>query len=181
MTKIDTFFDGYEPTRVNPRKMPKQKPGRSKQNYGTPENFICAVLPKLGITSFARDLAADKDNTQGKVFFTEKQNSLTKCWFDIVVPKWQWMNPPFSDIRPWAEKAYRSSLCGAQIAMLIPASVGANWWRDWVHEKARVFLLNGRIHFVGCEDPYPKDCALLLYSRNWDAGYDVWTWTKGAL
>jgi hypothetical protein len=77
--------------------------------------------------------------------------------------------------------------------MLIPAGVGSNWWRDYVHNKAMVLLLNGRITFGGCPpnpktgkvDAYPKDCALLLYSPenkfyidHGDAAYDVWSWAK---
>ena len=48
--------------------------------------------------------------------------------------------------------------------MLVPAGVGSNWWKAWVHHKAYVFLLNGRITFVGQPTCYPKDCCLLYYT-----------------
>ncbi len=156
--------------------MPKQKPGRSKQDYGTPEEFLLAATSKLGIKTWARDLAASDENAVTFPYFTEEQNSLVQCWSDMTA--WQWLNPPYSDIRRWVQKAYGASLEGAQIAVLIPASVGANWWRDWVHEKAHVLCLNGRIKFVGATGLYPKDCALLLYSKRLTPGYHIWTWPK---
>lgn len=93
-----------------------------------------------------------------------------------VFDGWNWLNPPFGDLRPWVQKAYQESRLGARTSMLVPAGVGSNWWRDWVHGKARVLLLNGRITFVGHKQPYPKDCALLLYEPNVIPGYEVWAW-----
>lgn len=60
--------------------------------------------------------------------------------------------------------------------MLVPASVGANWWFTGVHHEADVHFLNGRIKFVGAKDPYPKDCALLLYHPAATGGYSCWNW-----
>lgn len=157
-------------------KMPRQKPGKSKQDYGTPPEFIDAACRFIGITSFQIDLAASAENAIASMFYTEEDDALcTELTWSM--PGWSWLNPPFANITPWAERAYAEShLAGAKIAMLIPASVGANWWRDYVHEKARVLCLNGRIQFVGAPDPYPKDCALLLYAPGLAVGYDVWQW-----
>lgn len=153
--------------------------GGSRQDYQTPPEFVTAVRHKLGIVDFAFDLAASPENAVVSDFFTEADNSLSQHWDEVLRPKnWGWLNPPFANIAPWVEKAYRESLMASHpnVAMLVPASVGANWWRDWVHAKARVLCLNGRIQFVGAKDPYPKDCALLLYSESVDPGYEVWTW-----
>jgi len=51
------------------RKMPKQKPGLSKQDYATPPEFIAAVKKRFGITRFDLDLAAVTENTVAKEFF----------------------------------------------------------------------------------------------------------------
>lgn len=47
---------------------------------------------------------------------------------------------------------------------------------NYYHDQAHVLLLNGRLTFVGHTQPYPKDCALLLYSLAGRQRYDVWTW-----
>lgn len=155
---------------------PCQKPGLSKQDYATPPEFIDAAKQRLGIRDFAFDLAADMWNTKAEGYFTKEQDSLSQNWWHAagVNHGWLWLNPPYADITPWAKKC--SETTGVNIAFLVPAAVGSNWFRDYVDGKAHVLLLNGRLSFDGIA-PYPKDCILCLYGpfRN---GYEVWDWRK---
>ena len=84
-----------------------------------------------------------------------------------------WLNPPFSSIAPWARKCAEEAKLGAEILLLAPASVGANWWWSWVEPAARVYSV-GRMTFDNCfnrktgepvTDPYPKDLALCHFKR----------------
>lgn len=158
--------------------MPRQKPGRSVQHYQTPPEFLAAVKHKLDIVEFSIDLAADEQNTAADRWYDQEQNALVQPWGGFG--GWAWLNPPFGDLAPWVQRAWVTSReQGAQVALLVPAGVGSNWWRDWVHQKARVLLLNGRITFVGQPTCYPKDCCLLLYGPTiLRGGYEVWTWPK---
>lgn len=160
--------------------MPKQRPHRSRQDYATPLAFINAVKLYLDIHSFTMDFAADVHNTKARKFWTEMDDSLAQSperWAQRCGQGWGWLNPPFTDIGAWAQKCVRAQRCGAKIAMLVPASVGANWYCDFVHPAAYVLALNGRIAF----DPsrptwgYPKDCILALYGYG-AIDFDVWTW-----
>jgi hypothetical protein len=65
----------------------------------------------------------------------------------------------------------------AKIALLVPASVGSNWYRDFIHERhgVKVLFLNGRICFDG-KNGYPKDCMLVLFGTGQPFAVDVWTW-----
>lgn len=166
-------------------KMPKQKPGRSKQDYQTPPEFLQTVKNLLDITYFDFDLAADKNNTvvhhalDDKGYFDEADNALVQCW--RLGYGYNWCNPPYADIRPWVEHACIQTMTFyCKTAMLLPAGVGSNWWRDWVHNKAYVHFLNPRLQFVGTTASYPKDLALLLWSpaTTGSGGYNVWTWRK---
>lgn len=157
------------------RVAPTQKPGRSKQDYQTPPEFLAAVKARLGIVAFAWDLAASAENAVATHFYSEAVSAFENTWHSNG---WAWCNPPFAHLEPWVSRAYGMSRVGARIAMLVPAGVGSNWWRDHVHGKACVLLLNGRITFVGETAPYPKDCVLLLYGPDVAPGYDVWTWGK---
>lgn len=152
---------------------PRQKPGRSKQNYRTPPEFMLASKRRLGIEEFAIDLAADAENRQAERYFDEATNGLAQSW---VTGGWNWLNPPFGDIAPWVEHAHWEKLKGAETAILVPASIGANWWKAWVDGRCLILALNGRITFEGETDAYPKDCALLLYSPRLMSGYEVWSW-----
>lgn len=155
--------------------MPAQKPGVSRQDYATPPSFLTATKRFLQISEFSIDLAAAAHNTAAKRFYSVADNALEQPW---TSDGWAWLNPPFAQIGPWAARAWQQAQLGAQIAMLVPAGVGANWWRDYVHQKAWVLLLNGRITFVGETMPYVKDCCLLLYGPTVKAGYSVWSWNR---
>lgn len=156
--------------------MPAQKPGRSKQDYQTPPAFLAAIKHRLHIDAFAIDLAASKENAVADVFYTEEDDSLNPHlkwdWYGC----WGWLNPPFGHLEPWVAKAASEAKKGAHIAMLVPAAVGSNWWKTYVDETAHVLFLNGRLTFVGAKGPYPKDCALLLYTPYCFGGYEVWKW-----
>lgn len=153
--------------------MPEQKPGLSKQDYQTPVEFIKAVKRRLYIHDFCCDLAASASNRQAEKWWAEEDNSLLQSWDE---EGWNWLNPPYANIKEWVEKAHFESLNGAHIAMLIPASVGANWWAEYVEDSCYQLFLNGRITFVGCTTPYPKDCSLLLYTPFIRSGNAVWDW-----
>lgn len=165
--------------------MPRQKPGQSKQDYATPRAFIAAVKQKFHIEDFVVDLAADETNSVVPgCYFDEALNTLScppQQIGDLIGQGWGWLNPPYADIEPWAKLCY-DIMCvsEAKIAFLVPASVGANWYRDWIHHKAQVWALNGRLAFIPDEPQnlYPKDCMLVVFSKEHRPWFEVWTWTK---
>lgn len=156
------------------RRMPAQKPGKSEQVVCTPPDFLKALKNKLGIKEFSWDLAADESNAVAAKFYTEEDDALIQPW---TVGGWAYCNPPYADIEPWVAKAGIESQMGANVAMLLPASTGSNWWKHYVHEKCLVLLLNGRIKFIGHTNYYPKDLVTLIYSP-YARGYNVWTWRE---
>lgn len=157
---------------------PRQRRGRSKQNYQTPPEFLTAVKQRFGIRQFDIDLAAEPHNAACEHFYTEEDDALVQPW--RVGNGWNWLNPPYADIRPWVHRAHQEMVREqASTLMLLPAGVGSNWFRDWAHEKAQVIFLNGRLTFVGCDTCYPKDCLLLVYQpapTGISRGYEIWTW-----
>lgn len=155
--------------------MPAQKPAVSRQDYETPDEFLFSVKKYLYIKDFTIDLAADDGNYVCKPFFTIEDNALIQDWVVATAGGWGWLNPPFGKIVPWVEKAKAEARRGASIAMLVPASVGSNWWAAHVHQSANVVFLRPRISFDG-ENPFPKDCAMLFYSPTAMPGYHIWDW-----
>lgn len=165
--------------------MLQQKPGRSKQDYATPKDFIAAVKTRLGITEFAHDFAADRRNRKAETFFSRKDSAFDYSPAEWAIQtfdglEWGWLNPPFDDIAPWANRASLCKYEGGQIAMLVPASVGSNWFRDHVDGHALVLALNGRLAFMPDRPTwlYPKDCILCLYSEAIAPGFEVWDWRQ---
>lgn len=148
------------------------KQQRGSSNYSTPPELIIAIKGLLHIDEFAHDFAADATNTKAPTWFSEGTDALkVHNWAAYCNSGWGWLNPPYKNIEPWAEKSSACSLSGGRIAMLVPASVGSGWFRDHVYRKALVIFLNGRV------DPYPKDCMLCLYDDT-RTGYSVWPWKQ---
>lgn len=152
---------------------PRQRPGLSKQDYQTPPEYIKALEDRLQ-DELSFDLAASASNTVAPRYYDEYDDSLIQSWNEWY--GWLYCNPPYSAIGPWVQKAWFEAQLGAQVAMLVPASTGSNWWRDWVDGKAHVLLMNGRVQFVGADGPYPKDTVTLLYTPYVHGGYEVWSW-----
>lgn len=175
-------------TEVTPRLGgPTIRRGESKQDYETPLEFIDAVEKRFGTLTF--DLAAHAGNAKCSRFFTLEPapehpgalvaDALHSSWWELSPGGLLWLNPPFANLGPWAKKCLDESRQGAEIVMLVPASIGSNWFRDFVHQRAGVLALNGRITFVGATQPYPKDCMLIQYGPH-APGFDVWTWGQDA-
>lgn len=157
--------------------MPEQKPGRSIQIVQTPPELIHAVRALLGVEAFSVDLAATEDNRQAPLWMGPGSlipDALAVAWEGL--PGWTWLNPPYADIAPWLSQAARAGAAGCRVAALVPASVGANWWTEHVHGKARALALSPRVTFVGHDHPFPKDLALLLYDRAGGCGIQPWRW-----
>ncbi len=145
--------------------------GSSNQSWATPDDFVSAVISRFGPISV--DLAANESNARSPLFIDEKQDSLSVDWSQFR--GLMWLNPPFENISPWAEKcSYHATCHGSKILFLTPASVGSNWFKDCVFQKAQVLFLNQRLKFIGAKDAYPKDCMLSCYG--YGTGFDVWRW-----
>jgi len=73
-----------------------------------------------------------------------EEDGLSVRWEDRA-----FVNPPYSDIPSWLQKAHREILKHyCEIAVfLIPAGVNADWFHDYVLGKSRVYFLESRVEF----------------------------------
>ncbi len=157
-----------------PKLGPTVRRGKSKQDYETPAEFIGAVVARFG--PIVCDLAADASNAKAAKFYDKKTDSFGRSW-SLENPSGNlWLNPPFGHIAPWAKCCVEeSTLRLGMILMLVPASVGSDWFAEHVHRKAMVLALSPRIVFVGEENGYPRDLMLACYGHGL-SGFDCWRW-----
>jgi phage N-6-adenine-methyltransferase len=155
---------------------PSMNKGKSKQDYGTPRAFIEAVQKRFG--ELAWDLAAVRANSVcGGCYYgpdadePDSRDSLTADW--RAVDGTLWLNPPFADIAPWAAKCASVRDRRDWTLLLVPASVGSNWYAGHVHGKAIVLPLSPRLAFNG--EPFPKDLILAAYGFS-VSGFEPWRW-----
>jgi len=167
-----------------PRPAPKSL--EPDERYTTRETMAwCAS--KAGVAMWDLDVAACEESHKADVFYSVETDGLAHPWFGRV-----WCNPPFSDIGPWVEKAWRemaSSPGPTVIAMLIPASrTEQPWWQGHVERSRDGFMdeiwpqlparltthfLPGRTRFghpgnpegVGVGSP-PFGCVLLVWRKS---------------
>jgi phage N-6-adenine-methyltransferase len=152
---------------------PSINKGRSKQDYGTPSDFIAAVEKRFG--PLAIDLACTRENAKAPDgFYFPECDALVATWSGLQGNLW--LNPPFANIDPWAEKLARECRYRQGFALfLTPASIGSNWFANHVAGKAVVLGLSPRLTFEGTTDPYPKDLSLSVYGYGLH-GFDTWRW-----
>lgn len=174
-------------------KMPAQRPWESEQVVETPGDLLAAIESRWGAIDV--DLACSRhvqlnafsvDNRKApEAIVFPDENALEVSWSARYGSKRCFVNPPFRLCGEFADKCLReSSLFGiGRIFLLTPASVGSNWYRDFVHRKASVFVLNPRLTFVGHTDPYPKDMMLTMFASG-DCpinALDVWEWETDSM
>jgi phage N-6-adenine-methyltransferase len=154
---------------------PSVNRGRSKQDYGTPWGFIRSVEAKWG--PLIADLAASGQNKKAAAYYSIENDALSRSWSQDFPEGNLWLNPPFANISPWAEKCKEEGVRrDGLIFLLVPASIGTDWFAQHVHRHARVLGLSPRLIFEGTKDPYPKDLMLCLFGKATD-GFDVWRWS----
>jgi len=171
---------------------PKNK-NETKQDYGTDKRLLKALANKGFVIDF--DLACTRENCVvnkypvSNGFYYPEDDAFSYNWSDIETSEggWLFLNPPFANIRPWAQKCWHQTITGSKIILLTPASVGSTWFQDFVFNKAHVFFLKGRLKFEGAKpnpntgkvDPYPKDCMISVFD-NFHTGFNIWDWGKDA-
>lgn len=137
---------------------------KSKQDYGTDPEFARAVEKRFG--PIAWDLAAGAENALAPLYFSEEQDSLEQDWSGLHGNLW--LNPPYKHILPWARKCRETRLdLDARILLLVPASVGSEWFAEHAWGHATILFLRPRLTFAGEAMPYPKDCMLCAYRGRW--------------
>lgn len=123
---------------------------------------------------FTIDAAAAAHNTKLPRFFSEDNCGIYASWAGERV----YCNPPYSDIRPWIEKA-QSETSAELIVFLLPANrTEQAWWMDLIEptrDRAgsilRTEFLRGRIRFLqkpGQTEIKPNErppfgCVLLIW------------------
>lgn len=162
-----------------------RKKVKEETTYGTPLWLVKAIEEDFQL-NFTFDLAADTYScvinrleksleqvkhlehfykgggvTPGRLYFGLEDNSLEQDWNNLTGDLW--LNPPFANIKAWAAKC--ETYQNGTICMLVPASLGSKWFRDYCMGRP-VAILDSRITFDGHTDPYPKDLMVVLFSNN---------------
>lgn len=138
----------------------------------TPRELFDPLNEEFG---FTLDAAASKDNKLCNAYYDKRVSGLENPWYAFRV----WCNPPYSDIRPWVEKATEEIRKSARlIVMLLPANrTEQAWWQDLIEPgrregKIETRFLRGRLRFDTPDYDYaaqpkgnrpPFGCVLVIW------------------
>lgn len=107
----------------------------------TPRSLFAQLNAEFG---FTLDVAAAEDNALCQRYFTEADNGLAQPW----APERCWMNPPYSHIEPWTQKAVHEAAAGALVVALLPVRTDLAWFhRDVLLAQAEIRFIRGRLRF----------------------------------
>jgi hypothetical protein len=121
----------------------------------TPREFVELVRAAMG-GIIHLDPATEVGNPTGAfTFYTALDDGLYLPWWGNV-----FLNPPYSPLGPWVEKAIESAKAGARIYMLVPVRTDAAYHQRLLAASTDVLLLRGRLSFARPDvEERPKPAA----------------------
>ena len=83
--------------------------------------------------------------------------------------KSNFVNPPYSNIAKWCEKAYKESLSGKVVVMLIPSRTDTKYWHEYIMKAKEIRFIKGRLKFGDSKNSAPFPSAVIVFNRAHDA------------
>ena len=125
----------------------------SEEEWATPLELYESLDKEF---HFNLDPCASESNHKCETYFTKEDNGLLKDWGGYRV----FCNPPYGrSIHKWIKKAYEESLKpGTIVVLLVFAKTDTKWFHDYIHHRAEVRFLKGRVRFGDGTGnaPYPS-------------------------
>lgn len=143
-------------------------PTEHKDCWRTPYAVFTALDAEF---NFTLDAAASAVNTLCANFLTESDDALSRDWkSDGAI----FCNPPYSNIRPWVDKAAEQSRKqNRTVVMLLPADTSTAWFAEALHTADETrFITEGRLSFISAQTGKKGDAgnskgSVLFIWRPW--------------
>lgn len=120
-----------------------------KDDWRTPPELYARLEREFGFAwdaacTFQNCLAPSGAHYGGPHGFPQTGDALAMSW-PISGPIW--MNPPYSNLKPWLSRAREAGL-RTPVVCLLPADTSTRWWFDFVACSAyEVRFIRGRVRF----------------------------------
>lgn len=125
---------------------------RHKDYWSTPQWAVdglvrfCADKGLITQRIATLDVCASELNAKCDVYIDEETDTLVTDWGNDELC---WLNPPYSNVRPFLEKAVAETANGNATIALLKNDCSTKWFDYAVnHATAVIFITNGRIGFV---------------------------------
>lgn len=112
----------------------------------------------LNLFLFDLDVAATEDNALCFDYYTRDRDGLREDWTGKVC----WMNPPYSQVSKWIEKAAFEAAC---TVALVPSRTDTKWFQNHILGTAHYFV-PGRLKFGESKNAAPFPSLLVLFDNH---------------
>lgn len=125
--------------------------------WSTPPDFYEALDAEF---HFDFDPCATSENHKCHNYMTKENDGLSASWAGRRV----FVNPPYSEISRWVEKAFRE---GHQentlVCLLIPARTDTKYFHDYIIHRSEIRFIKGRLKFGGGKNSAPFPSMLVIF------------------
>lgn len=91
-------------------------------------------------------------------------HSLLDNGLDIEWGKCNFVNPPYSQISKWCEKAYQEANKGKIVVMLIPSRTDTRYWHDYIMKAQEIRFIKGRLKFGNSKNSAPFPSCIVVFN-----------------
>lgn len=129
-----------------------------KDDWTTPDGLFCDLAREF---NFTVDAAASNTNAKCNYYWDKQTDGLAQEWKGHTV----FCNPPYGrEIGKWVRKGYQEGhKPGTTVVMLIPARTDTAWFHEYIHNKAEVRFLRGRLKFGGGQNSAPFPSMVVIW------------------
>ena len=145
---------------------------RASDEWTTPPDLYDALGAEF---KFTLDAAATDENSTSRTFLTLDQNSLMVRWGLVPChragPPVVWLNPPYSKVRLFMQKAAAEAALGCTVVCLVPSRTDTRWFHDHVWDvtthaprpHVEIRFLCGRLKFGDGTGSAPFPSMLVIF------------------
>ena len=130
----------------------------NSSEWETPQGFFDKLEWRFG--KFTLDPCATCENNKCKKYYNMADDGLAQDWATETV----FVNPPYSHISAWIEKAYNESRkLRTKVVMLIPARTDTRYWHNYVMRATEIHFIKGRLKFGDSKNAAPFPSAVVVF------------------
>jgi phage N-6-adenine-methyltransferase len=75
------------------------------------------------------------------------------------------VNPPYSEIGPWMEKAAIEAKAGKTVVLLVPSRTDTRWWHEYAMKAKEIRFIRGRLKFGGAKTGAPFPSCVIIFGK----------------
>jgi len=165
----ESFNSAYENVRDAERELESDENGsdidqfvsQETDEWSSPRELVEPLDEAIG--GFDLDPCSGAENSPfAAEVYTEDDDGLEQTWFGDV-----WVNPPYSAMKQWTQKAVKESNREAvsSILYLCKGDSSTDWWQDAIQEANLVGTVGHRLKFGDGENSAPFASHVLVFGE----------------